>query len=58
MSMSPSQRTSLALLAVSVASLASCHKPSTKPVEVKLDGPALATVLLTGDGWGEYAPCG
>ncbi len=53
----PSPRTSVALLAFSIG-LAACHRKAPSPVEIKIDGPALATVLFSGDGWGEYAPCG
>ena len=61
--MIPSRRQAVALLAFSLVGLTACHKPgggaSTSPLpSVKLDGPALATVVFTGDGWGEYAPCG
>jgi hypothetical protein len=61
------RRPSAALLALSLLGLSECHaspkaagevgNPVPNPNE-KIDGPALATVLLTGDGWGEYAPCG
>lgn len=63
MSIPLSRRPSAALLALSLLGLTECHKSPKTAVEVpspneKIDGPALATVLLTGDGWGEYAPCG
>ena len=56
MKIAPSPRTSAALLAFSLIGLTDCHK--SPGANVKLDGPALATLLFTGDGWGEYAPCG
>ena len=56
-----SQRTTVALLAFSLVGLTECHKPAASAASaanIKLDGPAKATLLFTGDGWGEYAPCG
>ncbi|HUB05465.1 MAG TPA: hypothetical protein VMB50_00600 [Myxococcales bacterium] len=45
-----------ALAALAITGLASCHKQAAAP---KIpERPALATLLFTGDGWGEYAPCG
>jgi hypothetical protein len=56
------QRRTVALLAFSLVGLTDCHKTGAGTAAVtpniKLDGPAMATMLLTGDGWGEYAPCG
>jgi hypothetical protein len=53
-----SQRTTVALLTLSLVGLTECHKPASSATKIKLDGPALATLLFSGDGWGEYAPCG
>jgi hypothetical protein len=58
MSVPSNRRAGAALLAFSLIGLADCHKPEPAESDVKLDGPALATLLFTGDGWGEYAPCG
>lgn len=47
--------------ALAFAALAGCgktHAAAAAATATPDEGPAKATLLFTGDGWGEYAPCG
>lgn len=48
-----------AAAALALPALLACHPKAAAPQAPKIpERPALATFLFTGDGWGEYAPCG
>ncbi|MHB8416842.1 MAG: hypothetical protein ACYDCL_02115 [Myxococcales bacterium] len=49
-----------AAFALALSGLSACHGKSTALPQVPKipERPALATLLFTGDGWGEFAPCG
>ncbi len=47
-----------AVTALALAALAACQKQASTAAPKVPERPALATLLFTGDGWGEFAPCG